>query len=256
MNTSPIRSVFLCEGNDDAWFLSYYLHKVHGWNTKGANWGHAKVPCDIDGQHVIYMIHSDSNNLLAIKSTNGQNNLKSSAIDIWHFNECTPYDPIDNLIVFRDCDDRNSDSLLREMQTWFPCNIHLINNSVSSILINDEYDQTFNILPLIIPFNEPGAIETLLIQSIADVDDEGQFIAKHACQYIDNAKAKLSRFLTTQRSIIKAKYAAVMAIYDPTHTRDAFNQLMMSTPWENSATIHHHLYNAVELINRRITDTR
>lgn len=32
-----MRSVIVCEGRDDLWFISYYLHKVLGWDKCDAS---------------------------------------------------------------------------------------------------------------------------------------------------------------------------------------------------------------------------
>lgn len=245
-----MRSVLLCEGNDDLWFLAYYLHKVGGWDTtKGEDaWGTSKIPCRNKKQTVLYMVKAEEQ-ILAIKSVAGQNNLSDSVRDILHWNNSNLGNPIDNLIVFRDCDDRNEATLLEEMKTWFPVQLPLRNNRIADYMMNEEFDIELHILPLVVPFTEPGAIETLLSEAIAEHDTEGQYISTHASEYIEEARENLSTYLTKAREVTKAKYAAIMAVYDPTHSRDTFEQLMMSTPWEESASIRHHMSTAIEMLD-------
>lgn len=248
-----MRSVILCEGTDDLWFLAYYLHKAKHWNVvKRSQWKGAKIPADVGSQDVQYMELPDTAHMLAIKSTDGQGNLEKSAKDILKLIEDTPTFPVDNLIIFRDCDDRTPEELTAEMETWFPNGIALENDRESkyvvSQMLKDEYDFELTVLPLIIPFDEAGAIETLLVQAIADHSVDGKYAAEHAKQYIDDAHTAVSEYLQSQRSVTKAKYAAAMSIVDPTHSRDEFRKLMMATPWEESAAIKNHMSNASRII--------
>lgn len=248
-----MRSVILCEGTDDLWFLAYYLHKAKHWKVaKKSQWKGAKISAEIGSQEVQYMELPDTAHMLAIKSTDGQGNLKSSVEEILKLNEDTPTFPIDNLIIFRDCDDRLPEQLSTEMEAWFPNGITLENDKeckyTVSQMLKDEYDFELTVLPLIIPFDEAGAIETLLMQAIADHSADGKYTAEHAKQFIDDAHAAVSEYLQSQRSVTKAKYAAAMAIVDPTHSRDEFAKLMMATPWEKSAAIKNHMSNASRII--------
>lgn len=248
-----MRSVILCEGTDDLWFLAYYLHKTQGWNTVSEDtWKTAKIPADIGLQEVQYMKLPYTKHVLAIKSTDGQGNLQSSVEDVLKLVEDTPTAPVDNLIIFRDCDDRPPEQLTEEMEAWFPNGIALENDReckyTVSQLLKEEYDFELTVLPLIIPFDEAGAIETLLVQAIADHSVDGKYAAEHAKQFIDDAHTAVSEYLQSQRSVTKAKYAAAMAIVDPTHSRDEFGKLMMATPWEESAAIKNHMRNASRII--------
>lgn len=249
-----MRSVILCEGTDDLWFIAYYLHKTDRWNTSGAKnkWKSNRISTEYEGQKVEYMCLPEARHLLAIKSTDGQANLESSVEKILELNEKLSSDWVDNIIIFRDCDDRDNDALLHEMESWFPNGIVLKNNEVStydvSALLTEEYDFKLHVLPLVIPFDEAGAIETLLVQAISDSGADGRYVAERAKKYIDEAKANVSGYLKAQRMVTKAKYAAAMAVVDPTHTRDDFEHLMMSTPWEKSASIRHHMTEAARLI--------
>lgn len=245
-----MRSVILCEGSDDLWFLAYYLHKTNGWNTKNGEkyWKSPKLPTDIGKQEVQYMQLPGSDSLLAIKTVDGQDNFRSSVRDILELNKKAPIDPIHNLIIFRDCDERDTRTLLDEMEEWVEDTVTLQNNQVCNYPVDDEYDLTLHILPLIIPFDEPGAIETLLLKAVSDHSGDGRYVAEHAKEFVLDAKEHTSEYLTSQRFVTKAKYAAAMAIIDPTHSRDEFNKLVMSTPWEESASIRNHMEIAARLI--------
>lgn len=252
-----MRSVILCEGQDDLWFLAYYLNKTQGWipelnQTKPKLWGKAKIPCNLQKQQIIYMCHPQNNNILAVKSVAGEANLITSLQEVLERNQKLPTDPIHAVVLFRDCDDRDQGQLAQSMQAWFDDEIILHNNEVTDYLLSEEYDLILKVLPLVIPFDEQGAIETLLLKSIGDNGIDGAYVATHAKEYVEATQANVTSYLKKQREFTKAKYAAAMAIIDPTHSRDTFNQLMNATPWEESCTIHEHMERAVKLISGQL----
>ncbi len=244
-----MKSVILCEGQDDLWFLAYYLNKTAGWDVKPQKWKGTKLTCDTEKQQVVYMWHKKSKNCVAIKSADGEANLLEALKDILVYDTEETTDPIHAVVLFCDCDTRNQEELAQSMEEWFDDDITLCNNHVSDYLISEQYDFSLKVLPLVIPFDEEGAIETLLLKSIADDGADGAYVAAHAKAFIEETKRNVTAYLSKQREFTKAKYAAAMAIIDPTHSRDTFNQLMNATPWETSCSIHEHM----ELVSKLIS---
>ena len=72
-----MRSVILCEGSDDLWFIAYFLNKTSGWTiAKQQEWSpyYGLLPSKaVNGcynrQEVQYMLSADKKNTLAIFST-------------------------------------------------------------------------------------------------------------------------------------------------------------------------------------------
>lgn len=50
-----MRTVILCEGNDDLCFIGYYLNKIDGWDTKNAKWSPPMLAYDKKCQSIWYM---------------------------------------------------------------------------------------------------------------------------------------------------------------------------------------------------------
>lgn len=176
-------------------------------------------------------------------------------------NEKNPSSAIDAIIIFRDCDDRSPDELAHSMNDWFAdCttwlpNHFVLNNNEPVLLRNeiDEVDVSTTILPVIIPFDEAGAIETLLLQAIEDSSDDGKRIAQSSREYIRQFEvAPLSQYLSKQRLRTKAKYSAAVAITNPDHSTGTFMDFMLSTPWEQSASIKTHMEKVVQLITGQL----
>lgn len=120
----------------------------------------------------------------------------------------------------------------------------------------DEIDVVTTILPVLIPFDESGAIETLLLKSIEDSGKEGAYVAQSARSYIDSAKDNVfPRYLNKQRLFTKAKYSAAIAITNPDHSTGTFKDFMLSTPWDESASIKDHMKKVVQLITGQLDPT-
>ena len=243
-----MRSVIVCEGRDDLWFISYYLHKVLSWDECDASlWCKSYSLSAKSGQKVFYMTSPDEKHQVAIFSSGGQNRLDCLPKEWLTLNEKNPSSAIDAIIIFRDCDDRSPDELAHSMNHWFAdCTTWLPNHF-------DEVDVSTTILPVIIPFDEAGAIETLLLQAIEDSSDDGKRIAQSSREYIRQFEdAPLSQYLNKQRLRTKAKYSAAVAITNPDHSTGTFMDFMLSTPWEQSASIKTHMEKVVQLITGQL----
>ncbi len=238
-----MKIVLICEGQDDLWFLCYYLHKKCGWIIADKKiWNNYKIP-DKNKRKVIYMRSEESLSTIAVVSSNGQNGIKCVVDDILNINQQFPQDSIEKLVIFRDCDDRPQQEVASSMSVYFMENMHLKNRTVTDYSRSiDGLNITLQILPVVIPFDEQGAIETLLMKSISDKCVEGKYVVKNANEYIEKAIVNVKpKYLNKQREQTKAKYSATLAITNPTKSRDNFEELMMSTDWENSSSVDLHM---------------
>lgn len=248
-----MRSVILCEGNDDLWFIAYFLNKVIGWDINGTKWKSPKLSCNNRFQDVQYMHLMKTNHVLAIKSVGGQDRMKEALKEILYLNKENPMNPIDAIILFRDSDERSQEDVAKSMENWFDIPITLSNQEISEYQTEiDEFFLAFKILPVIIPFDEHGAIETLLLNAISDNGNDGKYIVEHAKSYVEETKRHVTSYLNKQRLITKAKFSAAIAIVSPDHSTGNFMHLMYSTEWEKSASIRKHMIKIVKLIEGQL----
>lgn len=245
-----MRTVILCEGSDDLSFIAYYLNKLDGWDTKGAKWDPPMLAYDEKYQSVWYMHKKGSPHSVSIQSTGGQDRLEAVVKDILYMNEQNPMNPVNTLILFRDCDDRPQEDVAHSMESWFGDSVSLFNQEICEYKTEiDEIPLSLSILPVIIPFDEEGAIETLLLKAISDRGTEGKYIVEHAERYISEAKKSVSSYLKKQRLVVKAKFSAAISITNPDHSTSEFMKMMYATSWEKSASIHHHMDKLIQVIN-------
>lgn len=245
-----MKTVFICEGHDDLWFLYYYLEKKCNWTIDGDKWKTNKIP-QKNGRKAIFIRSNDSESIGAIVTGNGQTGISKVIKDILIINShVVMNDAINKIVIFRDCDDRFPDYVASEMNEIFENKVQLKNCHVSEYKMEvDSEELIVKILPVVIPFDEQGAIETLIMKSISDKSDIGKYVVKHANEYIDSAIENVRpEYLKKQREQTKARYSASLAITNPRKSRDDFRELMMSCDWENSPSIDLHMKEVREFI--------
>lgn len=108
---------------------------------------------------------------------------------------------------------------------------------------------TTGIIPIILPFDEQGAIETLLMKAISESSQEEKYIVDEANKYIKSffiPEAKLKRYLIHEREVLKAKFSAVISVTNPDRSTATFNTLLMSHSWEEKEEVKKHF----QLLNK------
>ena len=96
---------------------------------------------------------------------------------------------------------------------------------------------------MIIPFDESGAIETILMGAVENSCEEGKTITTEANNYIDRLlkSNKLGeKYLCHARQVLKARYSAVVAATNPDHSTELFKGMVMASPWEQSEYVRSH----------------
>lgn len=240
-----MKSVVLCEGQDDLWFIGYYLHKKAGWktmNAPGELWKYYLIP-EQYGQHVIYL--RNGNDSVAVWDVGGKNCFQIPIrILLDKIIREFPFDPIDSIVIMSDRDNDPVEDTLNNIKTW----AHLSNpmeNKKPSIYkeIIDDCEVLIKVVPIIIPFEEDGAIETVLLSSISECSGAGKDVVERAKQYVDELiklPSVKAAYLQHERLHLKAKFDAAIAITNPGHSTGLFKDLVMLCPWEASPHVQEH----------------
>lgn len=250
-----MKSVVLCEGRDDLWFIAYYLHKTAGWDTCNLPWSNYELTPQNQRQEVVYLRkEADS---VAVWCVGGKDCFDNAISTI--FNKIImdyPFDPIDSIVVVKDRDTDTIIEAIATIQKWLPEGIELSNKASTTWCHEIEgYDLAIKITPIVIPFTEEGAIETLIMQSIREQDHEGSLIVQGANEYIDNLLHLPDigiKYLSHDRLILKARFSAVIAVTNPCHSTGLFRDMVMTCPWEESAYVKEHfdiIVNAITSID-------
>ena len=86
-----------------------------------------------------------------------------------------------------------------------------------------------------------GAIGTPYLVKSTGIDPEA--VVEGAKEYICSLAESLNvreKYLSHERLLLKAKYAATIAVTNPGHSTGVFQNLVMSCPWETSAHVKEH----------------
>lgn len=243
-----MKSIILCEGPDDLWFIAYYLHKTIGWDTiRGTAirryWKNYQInPLD-NRQQVQYLKRADDH--VCIWCVGGKDRFAEClSICINKFVKEFPQDPLNAIIPVRDRDKDEIADILSGFAAALPGNIVLKNRERTAFAVDcDGENAVTGVIPLIIPFDREGAIETLLMKAVQEGSAEGATIVRSAEQYVDELASRSgvrARFLSHERLLVKAKYCSVVSITNPDHSTGRFQDMVMSCPWEASASVKMH----------------
>lgn len=239
-----MKSVVLCEGHDDLWFISYYLHKTANWKIVKPSksvWKNYRLSPLTERQEIQYL--SNGSDHIAIWSVCGKDSFERPIGELLRFISDFPFDPIDSIVIVRDRDNDLIDDVLCKMNLWFDGNMDLTNKTTSNLSrVIEDYDVVTMVTPVIIPFNEEGAIETLLKTAIREEGAEEEFIVSSAEEYISNlvTSGKIRKYLASSRLVLKAKYSTVIAATNPDHSTGLFQDMVMACPWEKSPHVKQH----------------
>lgn len=108
------------------------------------------------------------------------------------------------------------------------CKVCFINS------INEEF--TIEFLLLVIPLSENGAIETVLLDSIAQKDDYDKVIVNQSKMFVDNMDPEV-RYMKRRRDKLKAWFNIYFSIRVPEDFYKERQRIFNNFPWEENAYI-------------------
>lgn len=236
-----MKSIILCEGKTDAILISYYLNKVKGWEYYSKN----------DKRKVHIPIRNDENeevnwyilngNLLVIWGIGGKDNFKYSINEIFKIIELETEEAFSNIVILTDRDEIEDEGegegvVLRKFSDYFQGVILKNNEWTIKEHINEFKDKLqFKILPIIIPFDKSGAIETFVLDAICDMGQEEKDIVDKSKEFI--SEFNLSNYLNTQRLKIKGEFAVTLGAMFPQKTFTPIDAMLKNINWEKYSTI-------------------
>lgn len=245
-----MRSVILCEGSDDRWFIAYYLNQTEQWDDDSDEqqiWSTYQIVPLNRTQKVLYL-RKDRDGA-AVWSVNGKNsfpNAIKTAVEQYILKP-PPKEALDSLILVRDRDTDSVPQILRQFEQSFPEAVTLENGvgtQYRTVGRSGQPTQTV-ITPIILPFDREGAIETLLMEEVRRRTPGGRVIVDAAESYVDSLavspQVQQEKYLTKDRQKLKAWFSAAGAVMNPEHSTDLFQQFILSRSWwEESSYVKKH----------------
>lgn len=251
-----MRSLILCEGFDDVLLLGYYLFKTVGWrfNPKGVFAKLYNFP-KLDFKRQAVEIYEKGNDLLGIWAVGGKDSFSEAYKFVCRVNSLNPTEKIDKIFIVTDRDQNEIEQCLLDMRNkMYSCGLNvaeLLNNqsNVYSYVIEEEIYH-LEIIPIIVPFDQNGAIETVLMEGIAETGEEEEYIVSCANEYITDVlkSGRLHNYLQHERQVLKAKLSAVISITNPDRSTSLFDRVLMSWDWETKNAVRRHFERIAKLL--------
>lgn len=227
-----MRSIILCEGGTDLTLIQYFMEKAN-------NWKYDKQIKILDLKQSKQLKNEE--NILIIGATGGCSEIpeyfsktlksnRSSAIDTEIFNNIIIVTDRDEVRTFEEVKEKisrelelNDISYKKEIENdkWINCSCF----DGKKDLIN------FRFLLLVIPFEENGALETFLLDSISKKDSYDREIINKGNAFVDNID-KEKRYLNKRRYITKAKFDVYFSIRTSAEQFVERKNILRNINWE------------------------
>lgn len=238
-----MKSIIICEGETDFVFLQHFMKKVNGWNDL-SNSNVRPNPSFISRINNSFSRDFVRNtDMLTIITCGGCGNIKTVFEEVIRKNQNEIFDEerYSKIVILTDNDDEGVEAkIVSELNAASGNSAQIKNNTWTDLTFTDATQNQFNseLLLLIIPFDENGALETFLLCSIAKADSYDAEIIRKANDFVDNADPQL-KYLNHRGFVTKAKLYAYFAIrIEPSVNQFRQRQdILKSVPWEQYENI-------------------
>jgi len=229
-----MKSVILCEGGTDLALIQYFMEDVNNWSYKDT---HIEMKKEIKSQRNF----SKNSHSLSIAETGGcsklcpcfekfiMRNKRSSISD----------EIIDKFVIISDRDEIGTvDEFLDKIRNIFSeYSVQVINEIVEGQWIrcnmqnSAEENVSFEILLLLIPFETTGALETFLLDAIAENDEYDKNIIDKGKAFVNDADPE-ARYLNKRRYKTKAEFDVYFSIRTAVDQFGERQNILKSVRWE------------------------
>ena len=222
----------LVEGVSDVQLISYYLQKVYGWKHEKDN---VLGIAPLDKHEHIESLSKNGNQLILCGV--GGNGKFAYFVEQHRINSVIIEREISSLMVVTDRDEASDANVTR-----------VINNSLNKIsvkagqwkdnVIEDSFGQTKNISTylLIIPVNEKGALERVIINVLNEIPEETDLI-QEVVHFIDSLKVGLVSELNQTNKANKATVGTFFSVRYPKNAMRSFGIFISKIEWSKSESL-------------------
>lgn len=228
-----MKSMLICEGSTDSVLIQYFMRNTYQWED-------TRESFLISKKFKTFRVLKKEERLLCIGGSGGASRilekfgymleLNSLAADEEEYNKIvilTDRDEVDTEAEFctkiRDMMSERHVQTQQEIKNneWIHC--HMQNGQKKEI--------TVDILLLVIPFEETGAMETFLLKAIAENDPYDAQLICQSNQFVESVDPK-KRYLNKRRYITKAKFDVFFSIRTAAEQFVERQNILRSVPWE------------------------
>ena len=232
-----MNKLILCEGETDAILLSYYLGKVAGWKFCRKPPANIAIKPDTFDQSVNW--YENGEDRLLICAIGGKSNVRVFFTDKI-LRPIVDAGAFSRIALVLDRDESEIKSIEDHASSVFkPVLSTLRNHEWVQNTYKDAYgmEQIIEGLLVIIPTEHEGALETLMLDSIAE-DPYDAVIVDRAGAFVTEMKTVASKYLGSRRNAIKAHLGVAWAVQYPEKVFKLMNEQILSVKWEKSKVLH------------------
>lgn len=257
-----MNSVILCEGFDDALFLGYFIHKTSD-ESKWIYNNKARISVNFSLQNfnsetekVEIYTRKGSDDKVVIWAVGGKDNFGHVIEHISELNNTFPKERFENIIIVSDRDNDDVEQVIDKfsgLMKNYEVEGRLRNSTINAAKIDvDGEEYPINIVPIIIPFDEEGAIETVLMHSLKNSSEQDGYVVTAAKDYILQIveNPHITRYLTKSRQRIKGEFSSMIAVMNPDRSTGKMNAILLTHEWEKKEEIIRHFGIINECLNK------
>lgn len=233
-----MNSIILCEGSTDYVLLQYFMRVANGWQEDRKK---QQNLFKFDKQSSRKFFQGDSS--LTIAAVGGSSRITEGLSDtIFRNSLVSPVsddDFFDKIVILTDRDEFNTESeLISKIEDIFNAN-QVVSHSVlehnawikCSMQSRAGVQKEFEILVLIIPFEDCGAMETFLLDAIAQKDAYDSNIISQCNSLVDTVDPE-RKYLNKRRIITKAKFDTYFSIRTSAAQFVERQDILKNVKWE------------------------
>lgn len=232
-----MNKLILCEGETDAVLLSYYLGKVAGWeySKKGPN----GLAIRATEQNESVNWYRKNGDFLLICSVGGKDNYKN-------FFTAKIQPPLlttnafAKIAIVTDRDYRKIEEIEASADSVLEvAHAAIKNNRWINCCYQDSYrmEKSFAALLVVIPNEHQGALETAMLEAIAENAYDRNIVEKTGV-FADQMRTEAAQYISTDRLKLKAHLGLTWAVQYPEKVFTKIDEQIRNVPWESSEVLH------------------
>lgn len=224
--------LILVEGVSDVQLISYYLQNVYGWKHEREN----VLGIESLDEHEHIESLSKNGNQLVLCGVGG-NGKFAHFVEQHRINYIVVEKEISSLVVVTDRDEA-SDARIKNQINSALDQISVESNRWKENAIQDSFGQAKSIdtYLLIIPADEKGALERVIIDALNDIPEETALMGEVE-QFIDALKAGLVPDLNQINNANKATVGTFFSVRCPKKAMRTFGVFISKIDWSKSASL-------------------
>jgi len=223
-----MNSIIFCEGRTDAVLVGQYLSRNKGWQYDSK--GKKGLNIEKDDKTQIVDKYKLGEDWLYIWGVGGRTRFQNPLKKVLLLNKrADKLDSFEKIIILVDRDESEVDLDISNEFCGYLGQSALSNESWTDYSYTDGFGQAaiLKALLMIIPFDEKGALESVMIHALNEGDDEA--IIPQCCSFVEDLKTQ--KYLKKRRDRLKAKLSTIISIICPDRAVDSLVEIVEGVDW-------------------------